>query len=154
MDVTRILAIHGPNLASLGRRQPEIYGDVTLREIDTALARLAESWGWTIETFQSNHEGAIIDFLEERGPGADGVLINPGALTHYSLALRDALAALPIPIVEVHLSNIHAREEWRRRSVTAEVARGIISGFSWRSYTLGLEALRHLIAEDPHAAPR
>jgi 3-dehydroquinate dehydratase II len=152
--MTTVLAIHGPNLGTLGRRQPEIYGGVTLKEIDARLADLATSWGWEIQAFQSNHEGEMIDFLEERGPGAAGVIINPGALTHYGLALRDALAALTIPVVEVHLTNIYAREEWRRHSVTAQVARGIVSGFAWRSYTLGLEALRGLIEEVPLAAKR
>ncbi len=146
--MTMILAIHGPNLATLGRRQPEIYGGVTLDEINAAIRDLAGSWGWEVATLQSNHEGAIIDFLDQHAPRAHGILINPGALSHYSLSLRDALAAVAIPIVEVHLTNIHARDEWRRRSVTAEVAHGIISGFAWRSYTLGLEALRHLIQEE------
>jgi 3-dehydroquinate dehydratase-2 len=152
--MTTILVIHGPNLGTLGRRQPEIYGGVSLLEINATLIEQAGAWGWRVETLQSNHEGVVIDFLEEHGPAADGVLINPGALSHYGLSLRDALAALTIPVVEVHLTNIHARDEWRRKSVTAEVARGIISGFAWRSYTLGLEALRHLVEETPHAAGR
>ncbi len=152
--MTKILTIHGPNLGTLGRRQPEIYGDVSLDQIDRRIADLAGSWGWEVTTLQSNHEGVIIDFLEARAPESHGVLINPGALSHYSLALRDALAALTIPIVEVHLTNIHARDEWRRRSVTAEVAHGIISGFAWRSYILGLEALRNLIQEEPGAVRR
>ena len=145
--MTTIIAIHGPNLGTLGRRQPEIYGGVSLEEINARIVKQAATWGWDVETFQSNHEGAIIDFLEARGPNAHGVMINPGALSHYSLSLRDALAALTIPVVEVHLTNIHARDEWRRRSVTAEVAHGIISGFAWRSYTLGLTALHDLIEE-------
>jgi 3-dehydroquinate dehydratase-2 len=149
--VTTILAIHGPNLGTLGRRQPEIYGGVSLHEVNAALIEQAGSWGWRVETLQSNHEGEIIDFLEEHGPEAAGVIINPGALSHYALSLRDALAALTVPVVEVHLTNIHARDEWRRRSVTAEVAHGIISGFAWRSYVLGLEALRNLIEETPRA---
>ncbi|MBI2315761.1 MAG: type II 3-dehydroquinate dehydratase [Betaproteobacteria bacterium] len=105
----------------------------------------ADSWGWELSPFQSNHEGGLVDFLEQHGPVCNGVLINPGALTHYGLSLRDALAALTVPVVEVHLSNIHAREEFRRRSVTAEVARGVVTGFGWQSYLLGLEALRGLI---------
>jgi 3-dehydroquinate dehydratase II len=149
--MTTILAINGPNLGTLGSRQPEIYGGISLDEINTTITKLAGGWGWDVVPFQSNHEGAIIDFLEEHAPGAHGVMINPGALAHYGLSLRDALAALTIPIVEVHLTNIHARDEWRRRSVTAEVAHGIISGFAWRSYTLGLEALRSLIAEHSRA---
>ena len=114
-------------------------------EIHSAVTEIATAWGWRVATFQSNSEGSIIDFLEERAPQADGVMMNPGSLSHYGLALRDALAALQVPIVEVHLSNIHAREEWRHRSVTAEVSRGIISGFGWRSYLLGLEALRGIL---------
>src|SRR5688572_26076154 len=121
--------MHGPNLGALGRRQPEIYGSVTLAEINTAVTELAASWSWEVITFQSNHEGALIDCLEEHGPAVNGIILNPGALTHYGLSLRDALAALQVPVVEVHLSNIHAREEWRRHSVTAAVSRGIISGF-------------------------
>ena len=143
--MTTILVAHGPNLGTLGRRQPEIYGHTSLAEINERLAATAGRWGWTIDAFQSNSEGGLIDVIEERSQRADGMLINPGSLTHYGLALRDALAALQIPIVEVHLSNIHAREEWRRRSVTAEVARGIISGFGWRSYIYGMEALQGIL---------
>lgn len=144
--MTSILVLNGPNLGTLGRRQPEVYGLKTLDEINESLGRVARSWGWEIRPLQSNHEGGLVDFLEQHGPTSDGVLINPGALTHYGLSLRDALAALSVPIVEVHLSNIHAREEFRRRSVTAEVARGVITGFGWQSYLLGLEALHGLLA--------
>lgn len=144
--MTRILVLHGPNLATLGRRQPEIYGTTTLAEINASLTGAAAAWGWEITTFQSNTEGAIIDAIEARALETDGVLVNPGALTHYGLALRDALAALTVPIVEVHLSNIHAREPWRRSSVTAEVARGMVAGFGWRSYLLGLEALHTILS--------
>lgn len=143
--MTRILLLHGPNLSTLGRRQPEIYGSTTMADINAAVTRLAESWDWSVLAFQSNVEGLLIDFLEVQAGTADGVLLNPGALTHYGLSLRDALAALDIPVVEVHLSNIHAREEWRRRSVTAEVSRGIVSGFGWRSYLIGLQALRGIL---------
>jgi 3-dehydroquinate dehydratase-2 len=146
--MTTILVVHGPNLGSLGRRQPAIYGTTTLAQINDALAERAAEWGWEIAAYQSNSEGTIIDVLEERAPQADGLLINPGALTHYGLSLQDALAILSIPVVEVHLTNIHAREEWRRRSVTAEVATGIIAGFGWRSYLLGLEALRAILAKE------
>ena len=143
--MTRILVINGPNLGTLGRRQPEIYGSKTLEEINESLQRVAHSWGWETEFFQSNHEGAIIDFLEAQGPTCDGVIINPGAFTHYSYALRDALAALTAPIVEAHLSNIHAREEFRQHSVTGPVARGVVTGFGWQSYLLALEALHGVI---------
>lgn len=143
--VTTVLVIHGPNLGTLGRREPQLYGHTTLEEINRALEERAHAWGWQVQVCQSNAEGALIDFLEEQGPGADGILINPGALAHYGLSLRDALAAVGKPVVEVHLTNIHAREEWRRRSVTAEVVSGVVTGFGWRSYVLGLQALRTLL---------
>jgi len=143
--LTTIFVVHGPNLGTLGRRQPEIYGTTTLAEINQALTERATKWGWQISAFQANAEGAIIDAIEERSGQFDGLMINPGSYTHYGLALRDCLAALDAPIVEVHLSNIHAREAWRRNSVTAEVARGIIAGFGWRSYLLGLEALHGIL---------
>lgn len=143
--MTTILVLHGPNLAGLGHRQPEVYGRKSLPDIDAELAEHAERWGWKVAAFQSNSEGMLIDLVEQHAPSSDGILINPGALTHYGLSLRDALAALAIPVVEVHLSNIHAREEWRRRSVTGEVTRGVITGFGWRSYLLGLEALRGIL---------
>jgi 3-dehydroquinate dehydratase II len=145
--MTTILVLHGPNLGTLGRREPTIYGTTSLAEINAALEDQANAWGWDIATLQSNHEGALIDALEERAGTIDGVLINPGALTHYGLSLRDALANVDVPIVEVHLSNIHSRESWRRTSLTAEVARGVVAGFGWRSYVLGLQAL-HAIVED------
>jgi 3-dehydroquinate dehydratase-2 len=140
-----VLVVHGPNLATLGRRQPEIYGHTTLAEINLRLADIAGGWGWELEAFQSNHEGAIIDTLEQRAGAMNGLLINPGALTHYGLSLRDALAALAVPVIEVHLSNIHAREQWRRTSLTAEAASGIVAGFGWRSYIYALEALRGIV---------
>jgi 3-dehydroquinate dehydratase-2 len=144
---TTILVIHGPNLSTLGRRQPELYGSKTFADINDAVVAYAAEWGWKASIFQSNHEGAIIDALEEQYGLIDGIMINPGSFSHYGLALRDALAAVNVPIVEVHLTNIHAREAWRSTSVTAEVARGIISGFGWRSYLLGLDALRGILTE-------
>jgi 3-dehydroquinate dehydratase-2 len=141
------LVLHGPNLSTLGRRQPEIYGTVSFDEINQRLRAAGGAWGWEVHIFQSNHEGALIDTLEEYGSRVSGVLINPGSLTHYGLSLRDALAALAVPIVEVHLSNIHAREEWRRRSVTGELARGLVTGFGWRSYLYGLAALHDIVEE-------
>ena len=113
--MTQVLILNGPNLGTLGRRQPEIYGATTLADINANLTVLAQSWGWDLLAFQSNAEGTLIDLIEEHAPACHGVVINPGAFTHYSYALRDALAALTIPVIEVHLSNIHAREEWRRR---------------------------------------
>ena len=145
--MTSILVIHGPNLSTLGRRQPEIYGTMTLDGINQALVEKGAGWGWMVTPFQSNAEGGIIDAIEERAGEMDGLIINPGSYTHYGLALRDALAAVTVPVVEVHLTNIHARETWRRTSVTAEVARGIISGFGWHSYLLGLEALHDILSE-------
>jgi 3-dehydroquinate dehydratase-2 len=137
----KILVVHGPNLNALGRRQPEIYGHTTLAQIDDALRERAGAAGATLLAFQSNHEGALIDFLQEHGADADGIVINPGALTHYGLALRDALASLSAPIVEVHLSNVYKREPFRHTSVVAPIATGQIAGLGWRGYLLALEWL-------------
>jgi len=146
----KILVINGPNLNYLGRRKTEVYGTTTLKEINDRLAHETSKFGLKIESFQSNHEGKIIDMIYQakESAGEDktiGIIINPGALTHYSYALRDALEAVEIPAVEVHLSRIHAREGFRRRSVTAPVCIGQISGFGADSYLLGLRALiQHL----------
>lgn len=137
----KILVLHGPNLNMLGQRQPEIYGRTTLAEIDGALRARAEQDGATLLAFQSNHEGALIDFLQAEALDAAGIIINPGALTHYGLALRDALASLQAPIVEVHLSNVYKREPFRHTSVVAPVAAGQIAGLGWRGYLLALEWL-------------
>jgi len=143
----KILLIHGPNLNLLGRREPGIYGSSGMEEINTRMKQLAEERGAELRVFQSNSEGALIDAIHEAGNWADGIVINPGAYGHYSYAIRDALAAVNLPTIEVHLSNIYAREEFRYHSVISAVVIGSISGLGWRSYACGLQALINILQE-------
>ena len=140
-----VLVLHGPNLNLLGEREPEVYGSLTLEEINRGLVERGEKLGLDVRTFQSNSEGALIDALHEARTWAKGVVFNPGGYTHTSVALRDAVAGIGIPVVEVHLSNVQARERFRRRSMIAPVCAGTIAGFGWQSYVLGLQALAGLV---------
>lgn len=146
--MTNILVLHGPNLNLLGQREPDVYGRVSLEDIDIALSELAAQNDSEIRSLQSNHEGALIDAMHEARGWADGILINAGALTHTSYSLRDAIAAVEIPCAEVHLSNIYKRESFRHKSVLTPVCVGQISGFGWRSYTLGFKALLDYINDE------
>ena len=137
----KILIINGPNLNMLGKRDKATYGRKTLAEIDSVVKKQGEKLDAEITSFQSNSEGALVDFIQQQSSSADGIIINPGALTHYGFSLRDALADSGLPILEVHLSNIYAREEWRAKSVIAPIAKGQISGLGWQGYIVALQAL-------------
>lgn len=140
----KILIIQGPNINQLGKRKGGIYGKETLEEINSQLQQQAKELSVEIASFQSNSEGVLVDFIQAESPKAEGIIINPGALTHYGLSLRDALEDTNLPVIEVHLSNIYAREEWRHKSVIAPIAKGQISGLGSRGYII---ALRTLVSE-------
>lgn len=137
----KILILHGPNLNLLGLREPEVYGSMTLEELNAKLVELGRELGVEVICRQSNHEGVLIDALHEAREWAGGVVLNPGGYTHTSIALRDAVAAIGIPVVEVHLSNIYGREPFRHHSMLTEVCKGAVIGLGWRSYEMGLRAL-------------
>jgi 3-dehydroquinate dehydratase II len=140
----RFLVLHGPNLNLLGSREQDVYGSSTLAEIDEQIEAEAADLGAEVELHQSAREGEIIELLHAGIGSVDGALLNPAAYSHTSRAIADAIRAVPFPVIEIHLSNIHAREPWRRRSVTAEAAVGVIAGFGPRSYLLGLQALHRM----------
>jgi 3-dehydroquinate dehydratase-2 len=144
----KVLVLHGPNLNLLGRREPEIYGHQTLGDINDVLTAQAKAAGATLRHLQSNHAGVLIDAIHDAYGTIDGIIINPGGLTHTSVALRDALAGVSIPFVEVHLSNVYAREPFRHHSYLSPIAVGVISGFGPSSYSLGLSALLQQLSQD------
>ena len=139
----KILLIHGPNLNLLGKRNRDLYGDKTLSQLEIIVTQRARELGASVMVYQSNHEGALIDFIQEEAPKANGIIINPGALTHYGLSLRDALEDSNLPFVEVHLSDIHSREEWRSKSVIEDLAKTQICGLGWQGY---IDAVDFLVA--------
>lgn len=143
----KILVLNGPNLNMLGKREPEIYGYETLQDINDKVDVCADELGVTCDFLQSNHEGVLVDHICEANEKYDGIVMNPAALTHYSYAILDAIKAVSIPVIEVHISNIHAREEFRRHSVTAAAAAGIVAGFGSEGYTIALRALKNMVAE-------
>jgi 3-dehydroquinate dehydratase II len=141
----KILLLHGPNLNLLGTREPEVYGSLTLDDINEKMIPLGKELGADVTCLQSNHEGALIDALHDARTWAAGVVFNPGGYTHTSVALRDAISAIQIPVIEVHLSNVYAREEFRHVSLVSAVCKGKVTGFGWRSYELGLRGLVDII---------
>ena len=145
----RVLVIHGPNLNMLGKREKSIYGEKTLDEINALLRKEAQTLNVEVVTFQSNHEGALIDFIQEQADSARGIIINPGALTHYGLSLLDALVDSKLPVIEVHLSDIYHREDWRAKSVIASIAEQQIIGLGWKGYITALQVLASELKAKP-----
>ena len=143
----KILVLHGPNLNLFGRREPHIYGTTTLAEINDKLQAAARELKVELVTFQSNHEGELVNMLHKHMDDAAGALLNPAGLTQYGVSLHDAIKAMPFPVIEVHMSNIAAREEWRHRSIIAPAAKGTVQGLGWRSYTAALRALVEIVSE-------
>lgn len=149
----RLLVLHGPNLNLFGRREPHIYGTTTLAEIDGRLRRLASELEVALEIVQSNHEGVLIDTLHERIDSAAGALVNPAGLTQHGVPLHDAIKAMPFPVIEVHMSNIAAREPWRAHSIISPAVRGTVQGLGWRSYTAALRTLAEMARETAAGGP-
>ena len=143
----KILVLHGPNLNLFGRREPHIYGSTTLAEINARLQALAQEIKVELEILQSNHEGVLVDALHQHMDQAAGALLNPAGLTQFGVSLHDAIKAMPFPVIEVHMSNIAAREEWRHHSIIAPAAKGTVQGLGWRSYTAALRALVEMVRE-------
>ncbi len=143
--MAKIMIVNGPNLNLLGSREPDLYGDMTLEQINHELAELAGELGLDVEFFQSNSEGGLIDYLHKHGPAADGLIINPGGYTHYSVAIRDAIAGLKLVAIEVHLTNTQAREEFRQKSVIAPVCKGQLAGFGGYGYAMALSYFSGLV---------
>jgi len=148
VDMPAILVLHGPNLNLLGQREPELYGKLTLAEIDRRLGEASSELNLEVRSFQANGEGALIDALHDARDWASGVIFNPGGYTHTSVALRDAVEAIDLPVIEVHISNVYARDEFRHHSLISPVCAGKIVGFGWRSYLLGLHSLAWMITAD------
>jgi len=143
----RILVLHGPNLNLFGRREPHIYGKMTLAEINEKLSALGRELGVELLTLQSNHEGALVDFFQQHIDDADGAILNPAGCTQHGVSLHDCIKAMPFPVIEVHLSNLATREEWRHRSIISPAAKGAVQGLGWRSYTAALRALVEIVRE-------
>jgi len=143
----KILVLHGPNLNLFGRREPHIYGTTTLAEINDKLQGLARELKAELVVLQSNHEGALVDLFHKHMDDADGAIINPGALTQHGVSLHDCIKAMPFPVIEVHMSNLHAREEWRRHSIISSAVKGTVQGFGWRSYLAALRLAAELAQE-------